>query len=221
MSRQNNFVYAPPQEALFILYEDDDLVVIEKPAGLLSVPGRLPEHHDSAYFRVLEKYPHAKITHRLDMATSGILMFAKHRNAEVAVSKMFQARTVKKNYIALVQGNLEGEGRVDVPLITDWENRPRQIVHFDLGKPAQTLYQAVSYIEEEDISRVLLTPITGRSHQLRVHMQYIGHPITGDQFYHSDYKNTPLKRMALHASYLAFKQPLSGADVEIKGNVPF
>ena len=211
----------PPQQPLCIVYEDDDLVVIDKPAGLLSVPGRLPEHQDSAYLRVVEKYPHAKITHRLDMATSGILMFAKHRNAEVAVSKMFQARTVQKNYIALVQGKLEGQGSVDVPLMTDWENRPRQMVHFELGKAAKTLYQAVQYFEVEDITRVLLTPVTGRSHQLRVHMQYIGHPITGDQFYHPDYRQSALKRMALHASYLAFKQPLSGVDVEIRGNTPF
>ncbi|OTG98563.1 RluA family pseudouridine synthase [Acinetobacter sp. ANC 4973] len=217
----NHFVYMPPQQPLCIVYEDDDLVVIDKPAGLLSVPGRLPEHQDSAYLRVVEKYPHAKITHRLDMATSGILMFAKHRNAEVAVSKMFQARTVKKNYIALVQGKLEGQGSVDAPLMTDWENRPRQMVHFELGKVAKTLYQAVQYFEADDITRVLLTPVTGRSHQLRVHMQYIGHPITGDQFYHPDYQQSPLKRMALHASYLAFKQPLSGAEVEIRGSLPF
>lgn len=217
----NHFVYMPPQQPLCIVYEDDDLVVIDKPAGLLSVPGRLPEHQDSAYLRVVEKYPHAKITHRLDMATSGILMFAKHRDAEVAVSKMFQARTVQKNYIALVQGKLEGQGNVDVPLMTDWENRPRQMVHFELGKAAKTLYQAVQYFEAGDITRVLLTPVTGRSHQLRVHMQYIGHPITGDQFYHPDYRQSALKRMALHASYLAFKQPLSGVDVEIRGNIPF
>ncbi len=121
-----SFVYAPPQGPLRILYEDADLVVIEKPAELLSVPGRLPEHHDSAYLRVLEQYPAAKITHRLDMATSGDLMFANTRDAEVAVSKMFQARTVQKQYVALVQGKLEGEGSVEVPLITDWENRPRQ-----------------------------------------------------------------------------------------------
>lgn len=221
MPINDNFVYMPPQEPLAIVYEDEDLVVIEKPAGLLSVPGRLPEHHDSAYFRVLEKYPNAKITHRLDMATSGILMFAKHREAEVAVSKMFQARTVKKKYIALVQGKLEAEGSVEVPLITDWENRPRQIVHFELGKSAKTLYQALEYSEAEDISRVLLTPITGRSHQLRVHMQYIGHPITGDKLYHPAPQQSPLKRMALHACYLAFKQPLSRENVEIKVEVPF
>ena len=221
MALNDNFIYSPPQEDLVIVYEDDDLVVIEKPAGLLSVPGRLLEHQDSAYLRVLAQFPQAKITHRLDMATSGILMFAKHRDAEVAVSKMFQARTVEKHYIALVQGQLDAEGCVEVPLITDWENRPRQIVHFELGKPAKTLYQALSYDTETDITRVLLTPITGRSHQLRVHMQYIGHPITGDKLYHPEPTRSPLKRMALHASFLAFQQPLSGQSVAIHGRVPF
>lgn len=221
MALNDNFVYMPPQGPLSIVYEDEDLLVIEKPAGLLSVPGRLAEHHDSAYYRVLEKCPNAKITHRLDMATSGILMFAKHRDAEVAVSKMFQARTVKKNYIALVQGKLAESGSVEVPLITDWENRPRQIVHFELGKPAQTFYQTLAYDQIDDVTRVLLTPITGRSHQLRVHMQYIGHPITGDRLYHPEPTRSSLGRMALHASYLAFQQPLSGEQIEIRGHVPF
>ncbi|WP_286715140.1 pseudouridine synthase [Acinetobacter sp. UBA2581] len=221
MPINDNFVYAPPQDPLHILYEDDDLVVIEKPAGLLSVPGRLPEHHDSAYLRVLERYPNAKITHRLDMATSGILMFAKNREAEVAVSKMFQARTVSKHYIALVQGEIQTEGSVDVPLITDWENRPRQMVHFELGKAAKTLYQRLEYLPEQDISRVLLTPITGRSHQLRVHMLHIGHPIMGDKIYHPEPTRSPLNRMALHASELTFTQPLSGHKVEILAPAPF
>ena len=221
MSLNDNFVYMPPQGELSILYEDNDLVIIEKPAGLLSVPGRLPEHHDSAYYRVLEQFPNAKITHRLDMATSGILMFAKHRDAEVAVSKMFQARTVKKNYIALVQGKLPDTGRIEMPLITDWENRPRQIVHFELGKQALTLYEHLEYDEAKDVSRVLLTPITGRSHQLRVHLQYIGHPITGDKLYHPQPTRSPLGRMALHASYLAFTQPLSGVELEIVCDAAF
>ena len=208
MPINDDFVYQPPQDELDILFEDDDLVVINKPAGLLSVPGRLPEHHDSAYLRVVAKYPHAKITHRLDMATSGILMFAKHRDAEVAVSKMFQARAVEKQYIAIVQGRLHDQGCVDVPLITDWENRPRQMVHYELGKPAQTLYQALSYDRATDTTRVQLTPITGRSHQLRVHMLHIGHPITGDKIYHPDPKQSPLGRLALHATQLKFQHPL-------------
>lgn len=221
MPLNDGFVYCPPQDPLHILYEDDDLVIIEKPAGLLSVPGRLPEHHDSAYLRVLAKFPHAKITHRLDMATSGILMFAKHRDAEVAVSKMFQARCVTKQYEALVQGKLLGQGEVTAPLIVDWENRPRQMVHEQLGKPSRTLYQAASYDETQDISRVILTPITGRSHQLRVHMMHIGHPISGDQIYHPRWQDNLLNRMALHASQLSFVQPLSGEMLEIRCVVPF
>ena len=209
MPLNDDFIYAPPKEALKILFEDDDLVIIDKPAGLLSVPGRLPEHHDSAYLRVRAQFPEAKITHRLDMATSGILMFAKHRDVEVAISKMFQARTVSKRYVALVQGNLIEDGSVDVPLMTDWDNRPRQMVHFELGKPSQTLYQPLEYNAEEDVSRVLLTPITGRSHQLRVHMMHIGHPITGDEIYHPEPKRCPYQRMTLHASYLAFQHPFS------------
>jgi tRNA pseudouridine32 synthase / 23S rRNA pseudouridine746 synthase len=221
MPLDDNFVYMPPIDPLEILYEDNDLVIINKPAGLLSVPGRLPEHHDSAYLRVIEQYPNAKITHRLDMATSGILMFAKHRDAEVAVSKMFQARTVKKNYVALVQGQIAQQGQVDLPLITDWENRPRQIVHFELGKSALTLFEMMQYDQNSDVSRVLLTPITGRSHQLRVHMQAIGHPITGDKLYHPEPKRSELGRMALHASDLAFTQPLTGQAVEIHSHPPF
>ena len=140
MPIDDGFIYQPPLDPLDIIFEDADFVAINKPAGLLSVPGRLAEHHDSAYFRVLDLFPNAKITHRLDMATSGILLFAKHRDAEVAASKMFQARIIKKNYIALVQGKINSNGSVEVPLITDWENRPRQIVHFELGKPAQSLF---------------------------------------------------------------------------------
>lgn len=221
MPLNNDFIYTPPQEPLEIIYEDEDLVVVNKPAGLLSVMGRLPEHQDSAYLRILEKFPTAKVTHRLDMATSGLLMFAKHRDAEVAVSKMFQARTVKKYYIALVQGQIQAEGSVEVPLITDWENRPRQMVHFELGKQAKTLFQLMEYDAEADQSRVCLEPVTGRSHQLRVHMMHIGHPIMGDKLYHPDPARFHLKRMALHATYLAFQHPLKMHDIELYSDVEF
>lgn len=221
MPLNNDFIYMPPQEPLEIIYEDEDLMVVNKPAGLLSVMGRLPEHQDSAYLRILEKFPTAKVTHRLDMATSGLLMFAKHRDAEVAVSKMFQARTIKKYYIALIQGKIQAEGSVEVPLITDWENRPRQMVHFELGKQAKTIFQLMEYDAEADQSRVCLEPVTGRSHQLRVHMMHIGHPIMGDKLYHPDSARFHLKRMALHAAYLAFQHPLKMHDIELYSDVEF
>jgi tRNA pseudouridine32 synthase/23S rRNA pseudouridine746 synthase len=221
MPINDHFIYAPPLETLDITFEDDDLVVIDKPAGLLSVMWRLPEHRDSAYLRILEKFPLAKVTHRLDMATSGILMFAKHRDAEVAMSKMFQARKVKKHYIALVQGHLADHGCIEAPLITDWPNRPRQKVDFEIGKPAKTLYQHLDYNKQEDHSRILLEPITGRSHQLRVHLMHIGHPITGDKLYHPKPTNSPLQRLALHASYLAFKHPTSSESLVLASKVSF
>ena len=204
-----------------VIYEDDDLIVIDKPAGLLSVMGRLPEHQDSAYLRILKQYPQAKVTHRLDMATSGILLFAKHRAAEVGMSKLFQARTVKKNYVALVQGSLHGKGSIDVPLLADWPNRPKQKVDFEQGKAATTLYQALAYDATQDISRILLEPITGRSHQLRVHLAHIGHPITGDKLYHFDAAQSPLNRLALHACHLAFEHPLQAKIITLNSSVPF
>lgn len=211
----DDFVYQPPQQPLTVLYQDDDYIAVAKPAGLLSVMGRLPEHQDSAYLRILQSFPQAKVTHRLDMATSGILLFAKHRDAEVAMSKLFQARQVSKYYVALVQGEIGLDGEIDLPLIADWENRPRQKVDFDVGKPAKTLFSRLDYHVEQDFSRVQLIPITGRSHQLRLHLASIGHPILGDKLYHPEPQKTHLSQMALHAEKLAFIQPLSQKQVEI------
>lgn len=215
------FIYQPPQEPLTILFEDDDLIAVDKPAGLLSVMGRLPEHQDSAYLRILQRYPMAKVIHRLDMATSGILLFAKHRDVEVMVSKIFQARQVEKGYMALVQGELQGSGCVDVPLIADWENRPRQKVDYEVGKSAQTLYHAQDYDRHQDVTRVHLTPITGRSHQLRVHMAHLGHPITGDKLYHPMPQQSPLGRLALHSFRLSLIHPITQQPLEIVSDVPF
>ena len=216
-----NFIYTPPTDPLSIIFEDDDLLIIDKPAGLLSVPGRLPEHQDSAYLRVLNIYPAAKVTHRLDMATSGLLMFAKHRDAEVAISKLFQNRKIKKNYVALVQGQMISDGIIDVPLMGDWPNRPKQKVDFELGKPAKTLYFPMQYDAITDTSRVLLEPITGRSHQLRVHLAHIGHAILRDQLYHPEPFKSPLDRMTLHASYLAFVHPITADLLVLQCEVPF
>ncbi|WP_130802319.1 pseudouridine synthase [Acinetobacter ihumii] len=211
-----NFIYQPPLAPLDVVFEDDDLIVIDKPAGLLSVMGRLAEHQDSAYLRILKQHPAAKVIHRLDMATSGLLLFAKHRQAEVALSRIFQMRKIRKHYIALVQGELKAQGLVDVPLITDWPNRPRQKVDFEQGKSAQTLYQLLQYDSQHHCSRVLLEPITGRSHQLRVHMQHIGHPIMGDKLYHFDPFSFYLQRMALHATRLALIHPFTGQDLVLE-----
>lgn len=218
---EQTFIYTPPQQPLQIVYEDDDFIVIDKPSGLLSVMGRLPEHQDSAYLRILQDFPQAKVVHRLDMATSGILLFAKHRDAEVMMSKLFQARQVDKYYTALVQGQLLGQGSVDVPLIADWENRPRQKVDFQVGKSALTHYETITYDSEQDATRVKLIPITGRSHQLRVHMAHIGHPIMGDKLYHPQPQCYALGRLALHATVLSFIHPRQQQQLNIISDVPF
>lgn len=215
------FIYQPPQEPLKILYEDEHFIVIDKPSGLLSVMGRLAEHQDSAYWRILQQYPFAKVVHRLDMATSGILLFAKHRDAEVMMSKLFQARHVSKYYTAQVQGKLLHNGTVDVPLIADWEQRPRQKVDFEHGKSALTHYEIIAYDAKRDETRVKLIPITGRSHQLRVHMAHLGHPIMGDKLYHPEPSLNQWQRLALHATALEFTCQITLKHIKIESVVPF
>ncbi|MBO3638884.1 pseudouridine synthase [Acinetobacter soli] len=218
---RSGFIYNPPQHPLDIIFEDHDLIVVDKPAGLLSVMGRLPEHQDSAYLRVLTMYPEARVTHRLDMATSGLLMFAKHRDAEVAISKLFQLRRIKKEYTALVQGCPDAQGCIEAPLITDWPNRPKQKIDFETGKSAKTLYARLEYCAATQQSRMRLEPVTGRSHQLRVHLMHIGHPILGDKLYHPQPQNFALGRMALHATRLSLIHPITGLALELSSTVPF
>lgn len=221
MSSSNTFIYTPPLQPLRTLYQDDDVIVIDKPAGLLSVMGRLPEHQDSAYLRILAQYPEAKVIHRLDMATSGLLMFAKHQLAAAAFSRLFQKRGIEKRYTAWVEGEIVASGHIDLPLITDWEQRPKQKVDLEQGKASLTYFERISFDPERQISRVLLRPITGRSHQLRVHLQQIGHPIMGDRYYHPQPSRIGLGRMALHAHHLSFEHPLTQQRLSIESCVPF
>ena len=163
--------YNPPQEPwLHILYQDDHIMVVNKPSGLLSVPGRLEEHKDSVMTRVQRDYPAAESVHRLDMATSGVIVVALTKAAERELKRQFREREPQKTYVARVWGHPQPEkGLVDLPLICDWPNRPKQKVCFETGKSAQTEYQVLDYASDNS-ARVQLKPITGRSHQLRVHM---------------------------------------------------
>lgn len=199
--------YNPPTHPwVDIVFEDEHILVANKPSGLLSVPGRLVEHYDSLWSRLVDLYPDIQVVHRLDMDTSGLMLLAKHKQAERALKKQFQYRLTHKIYYARVWGQLESaEGEVDLPLICDWEYRPRQKVCFEHGKPSQTRYQVVKH--EEKTTLVRLLPITGRSHQLRVHMQALGHPIVGDEFYSSGEAFTFSPRLALHAAELSFYHP--------------
>lgn len=199
--------YNPPIDPwVDIIFEDDQILAVNKPSGLLSVPGRLPEHSDSMWLRIQETYPDAQIVHRLDMDTSGLMVLAKNKQAESALKKQFQYRLTHKIYYARVWGHVESnEGVVDLPLIGDWPNRPRQMVCHQTGKPSKTLFQVVKHEDKTTIVRLL--PITGRSHQLRVHMQALGHPIVGDEFYSQGEAFECSARLALHAAELSFYHP--------------
>ncbi|KGY11089.1 hypothetical protein NM22_16980 [Vibrio tubiashii] len=199
--------YNPPREPwVDIVFEDEHILVANKPSGLLSVPGRLAEHYDSLWSRLVDLYPEIQVVHRLDMDTSGLMLLAKHKDAERSLKKQFQYRLTHKVYYARVWGHpQQDKGEVDLPLICDWPNRPRQKVCFEHGKPSQTRYQVVK--REEKTSIVRLLPITGRSHQLRVHMQALGHPIVGDEFYSGGEAFEFSERLELHAAELSFYHP--------------
>ena len=201
--------YHPPREPwLHVLYQDEHIIVVNKPSGLLSVPGRAEEHRDSVMTRVQADFPVAESVHRLDMATSGVIVVALTKAAERELKRQF--REPKKSYIARIWGHMEhDEGLIDLPLICDWPNRPKQKVCFEHGKSAQTGYLVLSR-DADGSTRVKLTPITGRSHQLRVHMLALGHPILGDKFYAHPEAKAMAPRLQLHAQELRITHPEFG-----------
>ncbi|PCH97208.1 MAG: bifunctional tRNA pseudouridine(32) synthase/23S rRNA pseudouridine(746) synthase RluA [Gammaproteobacteria bacterium] len=231
MSANPDFIYQPPMSPyLDIIFQDDDIVVLNKSSGLLSVPGRLPEHQDCLQNRVQRILPSATIVHRLDMATSGIIIMALNKPAHVNISRQFEQRKTKKTYIARVFGHIkEQQGSVDLPLICDWPNRPKQKVDHENGKQSLTHYQVLGYSELDCDSKspgdestlVELTPVTGRSHQLRVHMLAIGHPILGDRLYAHEQALTVSPRLQLHARNLSLAHPVTGELLTFASPCPF
>lgn len=203
---------------IHIHHIDDALLVVEKPAGLLSVPGRLPENRDCLISRVQRDYPDALIVHRLDQVTSGLVLLARGAAAQRALSMQFEQRRVHKRYQALVQGVLaEDAGEIALPLICDWPNRPRQMVDIANGKPSLTRWKVLERDAQQNQTRVALEPVTGRSHQLRVHLAAIGHVIVGDTFYGAQ----PAERVCLHACELGFDHPGSGQRLMLQSLLPF
>ena len=217
-----DFIYQPDTSPIRIIFEDDAIVVVDKPPNLLTTPGRGPDKQDCLYSRLLLKYPNLRVVHRLDMATSGLVIFALSHQAQVAMGKLFEQRLIHKTYIAIVSGRLERQaGEVDLPLICDWENRPIQKVCHQTGKSAQTQYRVLKYDQVGGSTRVQLEPLTGRSHQLRVHMLSLGHPIVGDALYHSGYSQGEPSRLLLHAHKVEFIHPLTEKPVAFISAVPF
>lgn len=212
----------PPPQALDVIFADESLVVVNKPADLLSVPGRGEGKEDCVASRVQAEFPDALIVHRLDMSTSGLLLLARGAAMHRQLSIAFQNRKVSKRYIAVVAGQLaEPAGEIALPLICDWPNRPRQKVDFDLGKPSLTRYRLLGYDIELDLSRVELEPITGRSHQLRVHLQQLGHPILGDDLYAPPPVRERSPRLMLHAEWLEIPHPATARIQQFHCPAPF
>jgi len=204
--------------AIALHYIDADLLVAEKPAGLLSVPGRTAENQDCLVARLQVDHPDALTVHRLDQVTSGLMLYARGKPMQAALSAQFEQRRVGKRYEALVQGLLEGEaGEVALPLICDWPNRPKQKVDFEQGKPALTRWRVLARDAALCRTRVVLEPVTGRSHQLRVHMASLGHPIVGDVLYGA----VAAPRVHLHACRLRFTHPATMQALEFVSPCPF
>ncbi len=205
-------------EPLQLIYRDEALLVVCKPAGLLAVPGRGLAGADNLTARLQAQYHDALVVHRLDMATSGLMVFARGAAAQRALSMAFEARRVHKHYEAVVEGTLHGDaGEISAPLTADWPNRPRQQVDAEHGKPSLTQWRVLQ--RGATTTRLALTPITGRTHQLRVHLQHIGHPIRGDALYAAP----PLQaeRLLLHATQLALDHPTDGAPLSFSSPAPF
>jgi tRNA pseudouridine32 synthase/23S rRNA pseudouridine746 synthase len=226
MSANPDFIYLPPMSPyLDIIYQDDDIVVLNKASGILSVPGRLPEHQDCLQNRVQRVLPTATVVHRLDMATSGIMIMALNKPAHVAISRQFEQRKTQKSYLARVWGLVkQNEGSVDLPLISDWPNRPKQKVDHENGKKSLTHYRVLSHNDstDEQASTFLeLTPITGRSHQLRVHMLALGHPILGDRLYAPEEALSMRNRLQLHALNLSLFHPSTEQAITFNAPCPF
>ncbi len=211
-----------PERDIIYLYEDSDIVAVSKPAWLLSVPGRGEDKIDSVAYRVQQKYPEARTVHRLDWATSGVIIMALNAEAHRNLNKQFADRKTQKRYIAVVGGIVEkDEQEIDLPLRCDWENRPRQIVDWEQGKSSQTHAFVDARDYEKNQTRLILKPVTGRSHQLRVHCQQIGHAIIGDQLYAPPEFRDISSRLLLHAEWLQVYHPTTGELIEFFDQSPF
>jgi tRNA pseudouridine32 synthase / 23S rRNA pseudouridine746 synthase len=213
-----DFAYDPPDTPLQFLHEDATILVLDKPAGLLTVPGKLEGRQDSLLTRLQTARWDALLVHRLDCDTSGVIIFARTKQAQGFLGQEFEQRRAQKTYIARLHGRLaQDSGTVDLPVGSDWDYRPRQKVTPD-GRPAQTDWQVIERSETE--TRVRLTPHTGRSHQLRVHMLALGHPIVGDQIYAAD-RSGQYPRLMLHAETLSLHHPTTRDRVTFTAPVPF
>lgn len=213
------------EHSIAIVYADDRLVVVDKPSGLLSVPGRGTDKQDCLSLRVTQRFPDALVVHRLDMATSGLFLMARGLNAQRHLSAAFAGRMVRKQYMALVSGPLNYAPNVwhdiSLPIAVDWPNRPRRVIDHALGQASTTRLRWVHYDAHNNITCVELAPVTGRSHQLRVHMLAIGHPILGDTLYAPESVQAQSPRLLLHACALSIPHPSGSGWVSFESTAAF
>ena len=214
------FIYEPPKSPIDVIYEDKHIVLVNKPSGLLSVPGKSEGHKDCLESRLRAVFPEILLVHRLDHPTSGVMVFARTRHAQRHLGLQFEKRQIQKSYLARVWGKLKGNsGHINLPLICDWPNRPKQMVCFERGKSAITNWVLESV--QGSVSRLQLHPKTGRSHQLRVHCLAIGHPILGDNFYAHNDAFEAADRLQLHAHSISFRHPDGGSFMTLEVPCPF
>ena len=205
------------------IYADAQLLVLNKPSGLLSVPGKGADKQDCLSARVQLGCADALVVHRLDMGTSGLMLMARGAVMQTALAKLFEARSIHKRYVAVVSGQMQASADwalIDLPIALDWPNRPLRIVH-PLGKPSQTCWRLLRYDSAADRSRLELNPMTGRSHQLRVHLKALGHPILGDALYAPKPIGAQASRLLLHATELRFTHPATGQAMAFENIAPF
>ena len=215
------FSYNPPKSPLKIIHIDSSVVVLNKPSGLLTVPGKPTTHSDCLLSRLRREVFGALLVHRLDLGTSGVIIFARTASSQVYLNKQFEIRKTQKTYVARVKGHLEkDEGRIDLPITVDWPRRPIQKVCFETGRNSLTYYKVIER-ETSNISRVKLYPVTGRSHQLRLHMKYIGHPIVGDSLYGDRATFNVSDRLELHALRLKITHPKTKKTQVYNAPAPF
>jgi tRNA pseudouridine32 synthase/23S rRNA pseudouridine746 synthase len=228
-SPQNNYPegHAAVPAGFELIHADAALLVLNKAAGLLSVPGKGEDKQDCLSTRVQQRYPDARVVHRLDMATSGLLLMARSVSIQRALGALFEHRQVDKRYVAVVDGELadspgaDGWGLIDLPIAVDWPRRPLRIIDAELGKASQTRWRVLARDAAACSTRLELAPLTGRSHQLRVHLQAINHPILGDRLYGDAAVQDRAPRLLLHACALAFVHPVSGQRVHFDSPAPF
>ncbi len=219
-NQTKDYIVPPCEEDVETLLIDESFLLVNKPRPLLSVPGKHALNKDCLITRLLENYPEARIVHRLDMNTSGIMVIALSKESHRNLSIQFEKRNTYKEYVAVLFGKLEKDaGTIELPLICDWPNRPKQIVDYEVGKSALTHYEVLR--RDEEMTRVLFKPVTGRSHQLRVHAAEIGHAILGDRLYAHEKALAMSQRLMLHAYKLEFDHPITGERVKGVCDVPF